>query len=451
MATEKNLGASGVLYTDRRDFYISPQVVKELWTDVTPFTTIISNKETRQTNDPLFKMFEHREPWIEQKCVNNSTTTALHATNDASGNIDIDGITNLPTPATSGEGQAWVGLVFEVWDSAETTLRGTCVCTAVVDSNTISLKNLSGATLTFVDDDVLHVIGNAHGEGTEAPEGWADELKVVWNSTQIFKTPLQVTGTLLQAALRGESSELARLRLQKSQEHKIQKERAFLFGQRIGGTGLQDSAQSDGYNDSSALGESFADGGHTEAGGSNKIRTTYGIISALEKYGEATSTNDYQNVFSVSEASYSYGAFVDDMEKVFQYVPDAGFKRAFVGAGALGYWSKMAGTTGMAGNSGWTVSLGDMKRDALGFNYRMLETPHGMVQLIPTPSLRGRYNKHMLIVDESNLFHAQYRSPMYQTNIKTDNAFDGVKDQYFSDEGIGITQVNSHSLIKITA
>ena len=105
----------------------------------------------------------------------------------------------------------------------------------------------------------------------------------------------------------------------------------------------------------------------------------------------------------------------------------------------------------MAGNSGWTVGLSDMKRDSLGFNYRMLETPHGMLQLIPTPSLRGRYNKHMLVVDESNLFHAQYRSPMYQTNIKTDNAFDGVKDQYFSDEGIGITQVNSHSLIKITA
>ena len=50
-------GASGVLYTDRRDFYIDPQVVKELWTDVAPFKTVISNKETRQTNDPVFKMF----------------------------------------------------------------------------------------------------------------------------------------------------------------------------------------------------------------------------------------------------------------------------------------------------------------------------------------------------------------------------------------------------------
>ena len=448
MATEKNLAASGVLYDDRRDFYISPQVVQELWTDVTPFTTIVSNKETRQTNDPLFKMFEHRQPWIEQKCAIDGITATL-AADGAEDAIAIQGISNLPTPATTGEGLAWLGLVFEVWDITNTTNKGTAIVTTVTDATHVKVKNM-GDAFTFADDDNMYVIGNAHGEGTEAPNAWADDLKVVWNSTQIFKTPLQITGTLLQAALRGESSELARLRLQKSQEHKIQKERAFLFGTRVGGTGLAESAYSDGMVGAN-IDETFADGGNTELGGSNLIRSTYGIISALEKYGNATAAHDFQNVFTASEASYSYGKFVDDMEKVFQYVPEAGFKRAFVGAGALGYWSKMAGTTGMAGNSGWTVSLGDMKRDALGFNYRMLETPHGMLQLIPTPSLRGRYNKHMLVIDESNMFHAQYRSPMYQTNIKTDNAFDGVKDQYFSDEGIGISQINSHSLIKITA
>ena len=111
----------------------------------------------------------------------------------------------------------------------------------------------------------------------------------------------------------------------------------------------------------------------------------------------------------------------------------------------------MAGTTGMAGNSGWTVNIGDMKRDSLGFNYKVLETPHGMLQLIPTPALRGAYNGYMLIVDDDNMFHAQYRSPMYQTNIKSDNAFDAVKDQYFSDEGIGITLIESHNLMKVTS
>ena len=456
----KDLTGSGVLYTDRRNFYIDPQVVKELWTDVTPFTTVIANKETRTVPDPIFKMFEHRQPWVEQsfKAAANPDNAAAGA--ECSGAFAVDNIKGL----SSAPDASWLGLVCEVWsESDHTNKTGTPrgVVLISVASTTIKYKNIGNATIDPADDDVFVVVGNAHGEGGYSPEAWSDELKVVYNSCQIFKNPLEITGTLLEAALRGESSELARLRMQKSQEHKIQKERAFLFGKRVGGTGLQDSAQSDGFNDSSALGESFADGGingpavgtiAAPAGsGAGKIRTTYGIVSAIETYGESTTTHDNQNIFTASEASYTYSNFVDDMEKVFQYVPTSGVKKAFVGAGALGYWSKIAGNSGFAGNNGWTVNMGDMKRDALGFNYRTLETPHGMLQMIPTPALRGPYNKYMVVVDEDNLFHSQYRSPMYQTNIKTDNAYDGVKDQYMSDEGIGITNINSHSLIKITS
>tara|TARA_Y100001963_G_scaffold64038_1_gene89275 strand:+ start:9337 stop:10707 length:1371 start_codon:yes stop_codon:yes gene_type:complete len=446
--------STGVLFTDRRNFYIDPQVVKELWTDVTPFTTVIANRETRNVPDPVFKMFEHKQPWIKQSFTSASNPAAPGA-NTESADFDIAaGYVGLPAPDAS-----WLGLVVECWDSTETTNRGVAVVTTVTDSNTIQVTPIN-ADMDIASGDIFHVVGNAHGEGGYSPEAWADELKVVYNSCQIFKNPLEITGTLLEAALRGESSELARLRMQKSQEHKIQKERAFLFGKRVGGTGLQESAYADGYNDTNAD-ETFADGGidgpavgtiASPAGsGSGKIRMTYGMVSAIENYGESTTTHDNQNIFTASEASYTYSNFVDDMEKVFQYVPTSGVKKAFVGAGALGYWSKMAGNSGFAGNNGWSVNLGDMKRDALGFNYRVLETPHGMLQMIPTPALRGPYNKYMLVVDDDNLFHSQYRAPMYQTNIKTDNAYDGVKDQYFSDEGIGITNINSHALIKITA
>jgi hypothetical protein len=438
----KELGASGVLYTDRRDFYIDPQVVQELWTDVAPFTTVISNNETRQTNDPVFKMFEHRNPWVKQKFAFNAAV-AIPDPDTADGSaksavIAVDGIVGLEAAATV----SWEGLVVEAWDATETTRKAVLLITDADGGSDVQCKALwtsDDGAYTTVDGDICHVIGNAQGEGEESPEAWADELQVVWNSTQIFKTPLEITGTLLQASLRGESSELARLRMQKNQEHKMQKEKAFLYGVRgntaaAGGTNLGD-------------GETFNDFGFTGAG-SGKVRTTYGIVAALNAYG-ATSGDD-QSVFTV-DSSYKYGSFVDDMEKVFQYVPTSGVKRAFCGAGALGYWSKMAGSEGFAGGSGWTVNLSDMKRDTLGFNYKVLETPHGILQLIPTPALRGPYNKYMLIIDEDNMFHAQYRSPMYQTNIKTNNAYDGVKDQYFSDEGIGISLIESHNLFKITA
>ena len=437
-----NGGTAGVLYTDRRDFYVSPQVVKELWTDVAPFTTVISNRESRKVPDPIFKMFEHRNPWVKQKCLVNNGSGVTLDDNDTGDTVAVDGAVGL----SSTPDDSWIGLVFEFWNVAETTKAGTAVVTAVSGSN-LTMKSLSGAAFSVVDNAPMYVIGNAQGEGMTAPEAWADELQVVYNSSQIFKTPLQITGTLLAASLRGESSELARLRAQKNQEHKMQKEKAFLFGQRDSGTGLGEAAY-DAGNKASNVDETFADDGRTDASG-NVLRTTYGAVSAMDKYGE-TGSYDYQNVFSISEATYTYNSFVDDMEKVFQYVPEAGVKRAFCGAGALGYWSKMAGSEGIAGSSGWTVNLSDMRRDSLGFNYKVLETPHGILQLIPTPALRGPYNKYMLVVSEENLFHAQYRSPMYQANIKTDNAFDGVKDQYFSDEGVGMTLIESHHLFKVT-
>ena len=435
MATGKNLSGSGVLYTDRRDFYISPQVVKELWTDVTPFTTVVANQEQRTPNDPTFKMFEHRNPWNKQEFSLAADPASVASKAELGTAVAVDGIVGLASSVDS----SYLGLECEVWDETKSTLRGHALIT-VVGTNELKYKNIGAAALDAADNDVFIVVGNAHGEGTEAPDSWADELKVVYNTTQIFKTPLQITGTLEAAALRGESSELARLRLQKSQEHKIQKERAFLFGDSPIGTGLADSR--DGASD-----ESFTDGYTTDANG-NVVRTTKGIVTALQDYG-ATSGDD-QNVFTVSEASYSYSSFVDDMEKVFQYVPEAGMKMAFCGMGAMSYWSKMEGSSGFAGNSGWNVNISSSERSSMGFNYRQLETPHGVLMLIPTPVLRGPYNKHMVVVSEENLFHATYRPPVYQTNIKTDNAFDGVKDQYMSDEGIGITLIESHKLFKIT-
>ena len=198
-ATEKKLGASGVLYNERRDFYVDPQVTKELWTDVAPFTTMVSNQELRSVPDPIFKMFEHRNPWIKQEFQANSNPSSLAAGNSESDNIDIDNIYNLSASADS----SYLGLICEVYDSTKTTNRGVVVISSVVDSDTIKVKNMTDGAIDIATDDYFCVIGNAHGEGSSSPDSWADELQVVYNSTQIFKTALQVTGTLQAAVLRG--------------------------------------------------------------------------------------------------------------------------------------------------------------------------------------------------------------------------------------------------------
>jgi choline dehydrogenase-like flavoprotein len=155
------------------------------------------------------------------------------------------------------------------------------------------------------------------------------------------------------------------------------------------------------------------------------------------------------NEFEIVQSSYKYSNFVDDMELAFQFIPEAGAKTALCGMGAMSYWSKMEATNGIAGKSGWQVKLSESRPDTLGFNYRVLETPHGIINLVPTPGFKGARKNQMLIVSEENLQHVQYRAPRFRANIKTDNAPDLVKDEYFSDEGVGYTLIESHKLFNI--
>lgn len=421
----KNLSASGILYTERRDFYLNPQITKELWTTVAPFTTIVSNRGiSTGMSDPIFKLFEHRSAFIKQYCnANIGASVTIPAHTGTAVAVAVDGITGLkPTVDAS-----FIGLQFEVWDSTLTTKKGVAIVTSVTSPATLYLKSMS-TSFAIANDDRLYVVGNAFGEGTEAPEAWADEIETVYGSTQIFKTPIEITGTLYEAALRGYSDELSRLRIEKAKEHKIQKEKAFLFG-----------VNPVGYNGT------FGDSALTDADG-NTVRATYGLVSLLEAYGNTT--GDDQNVFTPNASTYVYADFVDDMEKVFQYIPENGSKTALVSAKVMSYFSKLASNSGFS--TGWDIEISTQEKDALGFNIRNLITPHGILKLVWTPLFRDARSNLMLIISDENLELKQYRPMKFQTNIKTDNAYDGIKDQYFSDEGLGVTLLESHKLFKFS-
>lgn len=440
-ATEKNLyqgGASSVMYTDRRDFYVSPQVVKELWTDVAPFITITANTNfVTGLKDPQFKMFQHKNPWAKQMFRIETGQTATFA------DTAVTGVAPYAFNAltTIGYGTALpaaiVGSEFGVFADNGATVhaptgerKGTVIIDTFTSVTSLGVKSTGTAAVIIANGDWFVYQGNAYGEGTVAAVPWADELSVVWGQCQIFKTSYQVTGSVKEAVLRGESKELERLRKQKSEQHKISKEKAFLFG----------SAPAY-YN------ATFADGALTDANG-NVIRKTMGIVEALLTYGNTS--GDDQNIFSIPVATYSYADFVDQMEVAFQYLPEAGYKNMLASAKMLSYWSKLDGTNGLAGKSKWVVKISETRRDTLGFNYRNLETPHGDLHLIPCPSLtRSPYNGYGVIIDENNLQYMQYRADKFSQNIKTEDNFDGQKDEFTSDCGLGITLIESHKLFKI--
>lgn len=435
-ASVKNLatgGTSGVLYTDRRDFYISPQDFKELYPDHTPFVTLLQNRRQRTgLADPVFKMFQHQNPWERQYMRNNGSSVTIPAASSGaaaeSNAVTIDGITGLNSDINS----SYVGLIFEVWDSTRSTYKGSVILTDDASTTTAKFKNLGGTAISTVDNDYFVCVSNAQEEGTESPDAWADELDVVWNQCQIFKTPVEITGTLYEASLRGANNELARLRLQKMQNHKMHLEKALLFGRSPLGTNL-------------ASGDTFTDLDALTGDNSKVVRTTYGALSAVRDFG--TSSGDYQSNFDITESTYKYSNFVDDMEKAFQYVPNSGEKFAFAGPGIMSFWSKLEYARSAKDN--WTVQISDTRKNDMGFNIRKLETPHGVLNLVKTHALKYEYNKHMLVVDDSNLELVTYRPDKFQANIKTDNAYDGVKDQYFSDKGVGVTNIKSHQLFKL--
>ena len=434
--TPKNMytgTTSGVLYTDRRQFYLKPNQFAELFPNVSPFITYSMKANFRTgLTDPVFKLFEHKAPWERQVMQNNGSTVTIAAASTGasaeSNAVTFDNITGL----NSSIDESFVHLQFEVWDSTGTTKKGVVLLTDDTSTTTAKFKNLGKTAISTVDNDLFVCIGNGQEEGTVAPEAWADELQIVWNQAQIFRTPIEISGTLAQAALRGATKELARLRADKMAEHKIQMEKAFLFGESPLGTNLsQDST------------DTFTDLDKLTGDNSLVVRTTVGLVRALELYG--ASSGQYQSVFSVGAAT-EYGDLVDILEKVFQYVPISGMKDSFLGAGALGWWSKRA----MEKNSGWVINQDSNERNIAGQKVRTLITPHGDINLILTHSFKYEHKNQMVMTDPSNIEYVQYRPSEFRANIKTDDAYDGIKDEYFSDAGLGITNIKAHQLINIT-
>jgi len=371
-------------------------------------------------------MFEHTSEWLDMKfSVDDSSIsgwTGGSATAGYTESVDIS------TYGTDGNAVNFLvaGMIVKILDSTETTVKGHAVVTDVESGNLgCSLKSLTkGATasaaglIDLADDDVVYVISNAHEEGSGSPEAWFDEIETVWNSAQIMKTPVEITGTLYETSLLGYNDELARLRREKMAEHKMLKNKHFLLGVRGGGLGAPD---------------------HIVGSAGLPIRTTMGIIPALEDYG------DTDNLFTVNAATDGYNEFNAQFEKLFQYVNEKGVKYAFCSPKVITYFSGTDGNSliGNTSTGSYDITSGMSK---FGFPVKMIETGHGDLVVAKDVTLRGTaHQKYMVAVDPKNIEHKVFRTPKYQTAIQ-DNDVDGIKDQFFSDEGMGISLIKSHAL-----
>jgi len=453
----KVLGTTGVLYNDRRRFYLAENEFAELYTSETPFLSGLMNMGSESVDDPDFKMFEYRAGWVEPKFLANGSSNGNYAPGGDTISVATDGYAGVSA------GDSIIGAVVDIYSNVSNyqTYKGTAVVTAYDSGTTnVTMKPLGKAdsdvqkVSNIAPDDVFLVQTTAAGEGVTSPEAASDELEIVWNSTQIFRTPLELTGTLAAANLRGER-ERSRLRVNKGREHMMKLERAIFYGYRTGGIG--GTANGAG----SASDTTFVS--HTTDANGKTIRTTMGVVPALLRYGR--SSGDQQNLFSVNSSSYSYSNFVDDMNKIAQYNPSGGEFVAYCGDEMYGFWSKLLAGEGSLGFSAAQINV-ETRQTEFGLHVMRLFAPSGFVlNLVRAPVLRGPNKKRMVVVNPDNVKLVSYRNDAgergenvsgsysaiaYRTNIKTDDGYDGIKDEYFSDCGVGIQLVDSHSLWSLT-
>ena len=323
-----------------------------------------------------------------------------------------------------------LGTLVEVRSSAD-VFKCTAVVTKintqasglVTDIDITPLYTAVSGTTATADEDIMYIMGRAEEEGSTSPTAWSDEIEVVWGQCQIQKTPLELTGTLLKMTqLRGYSSELARLRMDKQHEHNIGLNRTFLYGQRYPSLTTAASTAITGAN-------------------SRNIRTSWGMVSLLRRHGTSGT-----NKFSRSYASYNWDDMVDDFKEIYKYKNLRATKYAFVGSGPQAFFSKVNG--GMMGNSSFSFQMNPQAVPTqFGFDVNTIKHPFGVLHLVYEPALRGQYADTMLIVDPEDVKRVVFRQPMYQTALQANDA-DLHKDQYFSDEGLGISLIKRHSLVE---
>jgi len=421
-------GVASKLWLDRRDFYPSPDEVAELYSDITPFTTVMYQLEVKNTKDPLYKMFEHETRAIKREFVISTASETLNSNGSESNALTVTG---TPVGMSSTVDSSWLGWVCEVYDSTRATLKGQVMISAVASTTTFKCKEMAGVTsITTAANDVFIPIFRVRAEGSVAHEGANDELSVVWNSVGFLSDSCEVTKDMdVEGYLRGYSNEMARLREEMFKGYKIMTEEALLKSVSTVGTNLDNSGT---FSEASL--RTLTD----EAGNAGFIRTTYGYIPILRRWGtQWINNNDTPdaNIFKMPEASFDFPTLTDTSEIIFDK-RDSSEAFGFCGRTVMSIVTKQAANTDK--KFGWLgkVELGDQKWNTLGFVVREMQTPHGIIYLTPTKSLRGTYAKTMAIPNLDFVGIMERRADQYRNDIKQDNDYEGVKDIIKGQKGL---------------
>lgn len=290
-----------------------------------------------------------------------------------------------------------------------------------------TIQSVDGLTTTLDDNGECVVIGTSYEQGSGAPDVWSQELDNDYGYTQIFKTACEMSNTARATVYRGYADEWARLWNLKLREHKVDIERALLFGM---------------------------------LGSQNGIQYTEGIVGHILKNGTITDGSigsysegaPYLGMYTTSEMTY------DGLLSAFEVMYDparggSSNKLCLASLPVVSHFNKISGF-GELSMSGETRYNFESSKGSFGHKVMKIETVHGDCSIVKEPLFRNNASGHMAFVD---LDHVSYR-PLVGNGVNRDTSIttnvqqadeDLRKDMILTEAGLEVSLPETHALINI--
>ena len=434
---DRTPGTSATNFHTRRLFDFSDRV-SELAPEESPFFVYLSKVAKVPTSDSQFRFLEDR---TKVSITDRAFLAQAAVTVAAAG-----GSTSVTFDTTGGANVAWLipGMVVSIGEDDDSTSQPEW-CTIRLDSvvqtstskTTCQVTTIAAAnsSTTAVDDNTkCTVIGTAFEEGTGAPDVWSQKLDHDYGYTQIFKTAAEMTNTSRATVYRGYADEWQRIWNLKLREHKVDIERAMLYGMR----GSQNSIN---YTDGIA--------GHIIANSQSQ---------AVLDGSQMSYTEDKAYFKSNTAAQWTYDDLLSDFEVIFD--PARGGSSAKLALASLPVISHFNKLSGFIDNSFNMTDAGaasyNFQKSEGTFGHRVMriETVHGDVSLVKEPLFRGMAAGFLCMVD---LDHVSYR-PLVGNGINRDTSIqtnvqaadeDLRKDMILTEAGLEVGLPETHALINL--
>ena len=427
---------------DQRKLYDFSDRVAELMPEESPFFVYLSQVAKVATDDNIFR-------YLENRTVTNYTARNFSLAAAVNGGSAVSANNLYDFTVDDGAGAA-IGFLTKGMVLAVKTVDGTGgYAQALVRVE--SAPNVQSANTTFsgrvidvsessvsgynvlADNDECQIVGTSFGEGTGSPDTFSDTIEDDFGYTQIFKTACEMTNTAIATRYRGYANEFDRIWAQKLREHKVDIERAMLFGQKARVNGLQ-----------------YSEGlvGH--------IVKNVAPVTDDSAFSYSSGNAYYR---SVAQSELTYDRLLADLEVIFDPARGGSSERLVLASlPVITFFNKMGdgafidASVGHA-NAPYRVNMNNVQ-GSFGHQLMEINTVHGSMFLVKEPLFRGIASGFMLMADMSKLAYRPLvgnginRDTQIMTNVQ--NADEDLrKDMILTEAGLEISLPECHALYNV--